>query len=185
MPYLFPSGQSAETVVAKLAAAGWRGEIVGPHGTGKSSLLAALVPVLEQQGRRVLILTLHDRQRRLPVDLRSAGLDADSIVIVDGYEQLSWWNRWGLKRFCNRRRLGLLVTSHRATGLPTLLRTEMTGELARKVVAAMLGSQSALIAPAEIDAALARRHGNLREALFDLYDVYARRSERRNNLDES
>ncbi len=42
LAYRFPPGESAATLVERLAASGWRGQIVGPHGSGKSTLVAAL-----------------------------------------------------------------------------------------------------------------------------------------------
>ena len=48
---------------------GWWGEILGPHGAGKSALLATLIPAVERAGRRPVLVELHDGQRRLPLDL--------------------------------------------------------------------------------------------------------------------
>ena len=99
VPFLFPARENAAALVARLKQAGWRGQIVGPHGSGKSSLLAALRSELEVQGLTTLLITLHDGERRLPVDLRkSLSIGAGAIVMVDGYEQLSWWSRWKLRR---------------------------------------------------------------------------------------
>ncbi|MBL8827336.1 MAG: hypothetical protein JNM18_10140, partial [Planctomycetaceae bacterium] len=92
--FQFPSGDSPEQLLARLAEhRGW-GEIRGPHGSGKSTLLATLVPILEQAGRVVIALELHDGQRRLPRPLGELPIDARTTVIVDGYEQLSWWHAW-------------------------------------------------------------------------------------------
>src|SRR5581483_6754178 len=111
-------------IVERLRQAQSHGEIVGPHGSGKSTLLAALVPAIEAAGRRVLQFTLHDGQRQLPPELLELPADATpTLVMIDGYEQLSRWSRWRLNRFIRRRGWGLLVTSHATAGLPTLFRT--------------------------------------------------------------
>ena len=145
LPYLFPSGCDARHLIERLRDQEWRGEIVGPHGSGKSSLIASLVPAAHEAGRKTLLLELHDGQRRLPVDLRRVDAPAGSmLVIVDGYEQLSAWNRWRLRRLCRQRGLGILVTSHTATGLPRLFSTSVDASLAQAVVRLLLDGRPEL-----------------------------------------
>jgi hypothetical protein len=176
MPFLFPAGEDAETLIGKLRGHGWRGEIVGAHGTGKSALLAALVPAIERAGRRPLWITLHDGQRRLPLDVqRELRLRSPTLVIVDGYEQLSRWSRFRLTRLCRRRALGLLVTAHDSVGLPELFRTAAAAELFSKIVAQLLAGAPCPWDRSDLAERLARHGGNLREALFDLYDLYEQR----------
>jgi hypothetical protein len=102
------------------------------------------------------------------------------LIAVDGYEQLSCLSRWRLAWLCRRRRLGLLVTAHQPVGLPMLYRTQPGPELFDGLIERLLGDE---FAPAWREAAaqaFAKRQGNVREALFDLYDVYEtqRRSRR-------
>ncbi len=51
IPYVFPPGQSAAALIERMRESGWRGQIVGPHGSGKSALLATLAPAIEASGR--------------------------------------------------------------------------------------------------------------------------------------
>ena len=176
MPFLFPPGCNADTLIAALASGGWRGAIVGPHGSGKSALLATLVPAIEQAGRRVLQTTLHDGQRAMPPgwdDGAAAGEPA--VVVVDGYEQLSRWSRSRLARTCRRRDWGLLVTSHAPVGLPIIRQTEPDLDVARQVVAELTRHLSHPIPDAEIAARFEKHRGDLREMLFDLYDYCEQR----------
>jgi energy-coupling factor transporter ATP-binding protein EcfA2 len=175
IPFLFPDGLDAESLVRRLQAAGDRGAIVGPHGSGKSTLLVALRETLRQSGRNALLIELHDGQRGLPAEaLHSAG--PGDILLVDGYEQLSHWNRWRLGRACRRQNLGLLVTSHQTTGLPTLFETSVDQALACRVVAHLQAAAGQVINDVEVAQSLARHHNDLRETLFDLYDLYESRS---------
>lgn len=176
LPHRFPPGQTAQGLVELLRALGWQGEIVGPHGSGKSSLLCAIIPALAGAGRHAFLIELHDGQRRLPVDLRRVeDLTQDTVVVVDGYEQLSSFSRWRLRRFCRRRRLGLLVTSHQPTGLPLLCRTSVAPALAGEIVRVLLAGRNELVDADELARRLDAHRGNLRELLFELYDVYERR----------
>jgi hypothetical protein len=177
IPYLFPSGEDAVRVVERLRGNGWWGQIVGPHGSGKSTLLEALLPELQRVGRIPLHVALHNGQRRLPPGT-SAALRAlppgAGIAIIDGYEQLSRWNRFWLRQLCRRRKYGLLVTTHQPSGLPELFQTDVTPQTARRVVELLLPDPPGALAAVDVAARLAVRAGNLREVLFELYDVYER-----------
>ncbi len=60
-------------------------------------------------------------------------------------------------------------------GLPPLYQTAATFELAEQIVRQLLGGQPSPFMPAEVSQALSRREGDLREMLFDLYDLYEQR----------
>jgi len=155
---------------------GWEGQIVGPHGSGKSVLAAALIDALVQSGRQAVLVELHDGQRRLPKDLpRMSELDRGTVLIVDGYEQLGFWGRFLLRRSCCRRRLPLVVTSHASVGFPDLFRTAISLRLAQQIVEELLGDRAVRVTSAEVSERFARHQGNLREVLFDLYDLYEQR----------
>jgi len=173
--YLFPPDCNAERLLERLRVNGWWGQIVGAHGSGKSSLLAALSPALASE-RRVILLALHDGQRRLDAGWRERNpLDANSLVVVDGYEQLSRWSKFRLKWFCRRRGAGLLVTAHANVGLPTLFETATDLPTAQRIVAGLLAPGDQTIGLDDVAQAWQARAGNLREALFDLYDLYEQR----------
>ena len=69
---------------------------------------------------------------------------------MDGYEQLAFWNRLRLKRFCRRRGLGLVVTAHAAAGLPPLVPTAVDAEGAWGVVAQLQQGYCPLVAPQDL-----------------------------------
>jgi hypothetical protein len=173
IPYQFPSGQSAAHLVDLLRRNVWWGQIVGPHGSGKSALLATLMPDIERAGRRPLLVELHDGQRRLPLDLkRTPGLDRSTLLIVDGYEQLGFWQRLRLKGFCRRRGLGLLLVCHAPVGLPDLCHTSPNPELAQQIVGQLQRDYPAHVTAGDVAERFARHGGNMRELLFELYDLY-------------
>lgn len=172
VPYVFPSGVGLAEVLARLEQAGWRGQIVGPHGSGKSTLLESLIPAIEAAGRPVVRFTLHDGQRRLPADFVRRALPSGTVVVIDGYEQLSWWQRFRVQRRCRAENLGLLVTSHRSCGLPLIYAPRVDLELACRVVSHLLAGHPKRVTHHDVAARLAAHRGNLRETLFDLYDLY-------------
>jgi hypothetical protein len=179
VPFFFPDTLSPAALVRRLREAGWRGQVIGPHGSGKSTLLAGLRPHLEAAGRELLPVVRHGGERSLPAGFweRLASLGPTGLVVVDGYEQLGAWSRWRLWRACRRRGLGLLVTAHAGVGLPLIHRTAVTPELALRVVGHLTVGSARLVGDGEVLARLAARGGNLREALFELYDLHERRRE--------
>jgi hypothetical protein len=174
IPFVFSPGESLEALVGRLQAANWWGQIIGPHGSGKSTLLAALVPALEAVGRQVVSITLHQVEHRLP-RLDQAAWSASSQLIVDGYEQLSWWSRRRIKSICRRHGAGLLATAHTDVGLPLIYETRPSDEMATAVVRRLLGDDGASITAEDVRSAYAAAGGNIREMLFKLFDVYQQR----------
>ncbi len=175
IPFIFPPAINSESLLGLLAEHDWRGSIVGPHGTGKSALLMTLIPAIQGSGRAVVHYELHDGQRRLPQVPALPKGDGNVVVVVDGYEQLSWCRRTRLLRRCQRRHWGLLVTSHAEVNLPTLFRTHVDVALACRLVRDMIGPGNKAISEADVRAAFTRHEGNLRETLFALYDLYESR----------
>jgi len=200
LPFLFPAGQSAAQLIDRLRLDHWWGEIVGPHGSGKSALVAALIPAMEAAGGHVVLVELHNGQRRLPHDFYRAihkrgqnyfpevsspkrhaterkenSSDPFCVVVVDGYEQLSFLSRFWLRRCCRRRRLGLLVTAHGSVGLPELFRSAATLARAERIVSELLRGRPQHVSMQEVAERFSRYGGNLREMLFDLYDLYEQR----------
>jgi energy-coupling factor transporter ATP-binding protein EcfA2 len=174
IPYFFPPHVDAAALVDQWRAAGRRGAIVGPHGSGKSTLLAALRGALAQSGHTTHLVELHDDQHRLPREPLATAAAGD-VLLIDGFEQLGLLSRWRLGLLCRRRRLGLLITAHRETGIPTLLRTSIDASLARRVVDHLLGPEPERITDSDLAQSLRRHRGDLREVLFEMYDLYESR----------
>ena len=179
IPYLYPPGQSAETLLETLQKNNWQGEIIGPHGSGKSSLLAELLPRMGEAGRKVVPISLHQGDRTLSVSKSDVkAWNSQTQVVVDGYEQLSWWSERRLQGWVKAQQAGLLITAHQPMGLPPLFTTQPTLELARQIVAQLLKESTngtGVPSHEDVAAAFARHPTNLREMLFSLYDVHQRR----------
>lgn len=174
LPFLFLDGDSAEAIVDRLRSHNWRGQIIGPHGSGKSTLLATITPLLEAAGRRVLSLKIGPGKRRLP-PLDLASLSSATQIVIDGYEQLSWWSKWKLRRLAHTAKAGLLVTAHANTGFPTLYQMKPSEAVAHAVVERLTEAEGLPIPEAEISAAYHSAGGNVRETLFKLFDVHQQR----------
>jgi hypothetical protein len=169
--FLFPAGESPETLIQRLSSHAWHGQIIGPHGSGKSTLLANLTPHLERAGRKLWIVRLVDRQRSLPVGWqRELAASGANLLVIDGYEQLSRWQRALVRWQCRRRGCGLLVTAHADVGLPMTWTTKPDLDVALDVVHQLTGQHASRIPDAVVAEHFRATGGNLRETLFRLYD---------------
>ena len=180
MPFHFHGGGSAHDLVAQLESNNWWGQILGPHGSGKSTLIATLEPALTQHGRDVIHLRLHESEHALPKDFFASNYWTKSTqLVVDGYEQLGWLSKRKVKRHCRQQGCGLLVSSHADVGLPTIFETKPSADLAQWLTRELLEQhgnadlcEHGPFAASKI-AELAKKHGgNVREVLFELYDLY-------------
>lgn len=174
--YILPAGTTLESLVRTLQQQQWRGSIIGPHGSGKSSLVAALIPALERFDRQIVQQQLHSGQRSLDWNsLQCERWTKQTLVIIDGYEQLSAWQRLWLQVRCRQRGAGLLVTAHQPVRLPVLFTTQPSLELALGIVQRLLPESDDRITPNDVAEAYARHRSDLREMLLNLYDVYRQR----------
>jgi hypothetical protein len=175
-PFLFRDGQTARSVIDTLKDCGWRGAIVGPHGTGKTTLLHTVMPELVASGKKPVTVTLHDGQRRLPFSRTEwRALDGRSVLIIDGYEQLGRSSRTVVWLKQKLQGFGLLVTAHADLRLLTIYRTRGDLDLLNDLVEQCLPCNGGRILAGDIARAFTRRAGNIREALFDLYDLFEQR----------
>ena len=166
-------GGTWDSLMARLAELGYRAAVVGPDGSGKTTLLEDLAPRLAALGFRARRLFLNDEAHAFPKDFRKrffADLGGNDIILFDGADLLGplAWSRFKRRA---RAAAGLVITSHRPGPLPTLIRCETTPELLDDVVAEILGANPR---PPDTPRGLFQKHkGNVRDALRELYDIYA------------
>jgi hypothetical protein len=158
----------------RFEAMGRRAAIVGPKGHGKTTLLEDLAPRLRDRGFTVRDLRLDEEHPRfdrafLGEFLRSLG--PRDVILFDGAEQLGRFSWFRFER-ATRPAGGLLITTHRAGRLPTLIETTTTPALLNGLVDEILGSRASDVR--SLTPELFEKHrGNLRDALRELYDRYA------------
>lgn len=173
IPFIFSGGQTVVDLIQELRDANWRGQIVGPHGSGKSTLLCTIIAEIDPLERTVVRFTLNAGQRSLPVDPHEfRKWTAQTLIVIDGFEQLSYWQRRKIKNLCSQNRAGLVVTAHRSVGLPTIHETTVDASSARKVISRLLADEQFTVRDDDLRRLVATHHGNLRDVLFELFDLY-------------
>ena len=116
--------------------------IWGPHGSGKSTFLHAFLPRvskleacfgwteplqfdLEESQKRLQGMELSARLFRMTKDGSTSDIlqkdvahwNQHTLIVIDGYEQLSWLRRWWLRYHVLSKSIRLLVTSPSAISL--------------------------------------------------------------------
>jgi len=159
-----------ERMLERLDTLGGRGALVGPQGTGKSTMLREVGGRLEARGIDVLRIRLDDEMPTIAARVWRRLVATRSFVLLDGAERLSA-PAWLALRLATARAAGLVVTTHGPGRLPTLHECRTSTNLLAGLVAELLGPNA--LPHDELVSLFAEHGGNIRDALRALYDRHA------------
>lgn len=148
--------------------------ITAPHGHGKTSLLVALFAELRRRGWPTVLVRVRSLRDAWTAAATAARAGPETVLGIDGCDRLPRVGVRMVAAVVRRRRLRLVITTHREGGLPALYRCETTPALFAALVA-RLPDHGGRITADDIDDAFRRHAGDVREALYDLYDRFERR----------
>lgn len=123
--YEIDSG-ARDALVARLERNHWRACILGPEGTGKTTLMEDLEAPVAARGKRVVWVRLSLDSRPPEVSRALAvirELGPDDVVFLDGGEVLGWLRWWQVQRLVRVAGAGLLATVHLRRFLPVIHET--------------------------------------------------------------
>lgn len=163
-------------LVSKLAAAGISAAVIGPHGSGKTTLLGHLADALEARCERVIRMRVGRARDAVKLLGAVAGARPGGIICVDGWERLGVAWAFVVRQSASAAGVRLLVTAHRAGPLPTLWECTTTPALLEAIVASLPGGGCGSIQEADVQEAFRAASGDIREALFLLYDTFEARA---------
>jgi hypothetical protein len=165
-----PRGWDWDHLISRLQSLRYRAAIVGPEGSGKTTLMEDLAERMLNRGLKPRFAMLTRQERRVDLQLlhwleHEAG--PTDLLCLDGCEQLGPL-RWRWLRHRCRRLGGLLITTHQPGRLPMLVQCNTDPPLLLGLVRQL---QPDLRFSIEDAGALLNQHnGNIRLALRSLYD---------------
>ncbi|TWU34201.1 AAA family ATPase [Novipirellula artificiosorum] len=190
--YQFFNGSDRDEALLQLAEqiANYRFSLIqGPHGTGKSTLIRSLAPLLNRrfgQVREVQLHSLSPWQRdstryrhastnRALVFSELKHLGRSDLLVIDGVEQLAWYDVLRVRWYAQAKAVHVLATSHRPIqGFQSLRNTTLSPDQMEALTDQRLSGLSDQVKKT-IRNHLATRTSttaaNLRECWFECYDI--------------
>lgn len=163
-----------QTLMTRFAALRWRGVLIGPHGSGKTTLREAIERRMRATGWRVCSVVLSDERSIAWRDVRHLIGDTDerTVLSLDGLDRLSAWSWWRLT-YATKHLGGVLATSHVPGRLPTLHEHHTSPGLLHDLVRDLTNPSMAASLRDRCTDLFQHYRGDVRACLRRLYDETA------------
>ena len=161
-------------IMARLQTLHYRAAIIGPEGSGKTTLLETIGSRLKNTGFKPVFIKFDTEKNRFKKDLFIPNFQIPfhrHAFLIDGVEQLSRLSRKRL--YASTKKAGaLVITSHRHTKMPVLVKTSTSPDLLYDLVLKLVGKKK-MMDRQKINCLFETHNGNIRLALRTLYDTWS------------
>jgi replication-associated recombination protein RarA len=177
--------QTLRSFVDELIGNGLFGQIIGPHGCGKTTLTFEIERMITTARHEHFVFKRKtvglDRRVRSGPKLNNAFPShapggpnrKTSVLVLDGIERLTWLQRFALIRHCRRGKIGLLVTTHQPIwGLKLQLRLQPLLKNFLTLADRLQQKSQHQVGRARLEQIYRTCGGNIREALMACYDAW-------------
>ena len=146
--------------------------LLGPKGTGKTTLLEDLEPHIRQRGCQTHWIRLNlestKQDRRNAID-QLATFGEQDVCLFDGAEVLSWWQWLKLRNAAKTQHFKLIATLHKQRGIPILLNTDANWSLAKQFIEQLAGDHYTIELHEQAKRSFDKNQGNMREVFRSCY----------------
>jgi len=178
IPFL-DQDNTLDGAIEKFKSLGFVGQIVGPHGCGKSCLAIAIAKSIRTEFDTTRYISIRNANDIVVTPTKESGTESQvtdfktkkgrQLLIVDGLERISRLHQWLLKK--SRFNMGLLVTSHvPIRGLPIIHQIDPNIDTLCHVVDTLCPEHS--FSQPFLSDVFNRNEHNIRESLMQLYDEF-------------
>ncbi|MFM7206250.1 MAG: hypothetical protein ACKO4T_06255 [Planctomycetaceae bacterium] len=149
--------------------------ITGPHGSGNTTLVRALLAAAASRGRHASYVQVRTAADGLTAVRATTTLPRAGVIAIDGWERLPLGTGPLLAAIAGWRGVTVVTTAHRDPGIPVIATCRPTPAV---IVAAVerLPTHGGLIDAEDLQTAYDAHRGNIRDAFADLYDRFESRS---------
>ena len=171
IPYQFLQADM-HTLMQRFQAHHYRGVLVGPHGSGKTTLREQIERALRQAGMVVhpIVISGDDRVSWTYVQDHLHQVNPQAVISIDGIDRFNPLLWWRFQRAMRHQR-GILATSHVVGRLPLLHLHATTPELLMFAVRSLTDEHDHFTKD-HCRTLFERHHGNIRDCLRELYDTW-------------
>lgn len=146
--------------------------LLGPKGTGKTTLMEDLEPYVRARGYQTHWVRLNlESTRTATRDVigQLSSLGQQDICLFDGAEVLNWWQSRKLRRAAIQQGFKLVATLHQKRGVSVALNTRADWNLAKRFVEQIAGDHYTSELNNRAKCAFDNNQGNMREVFRSCY----------------
>jgi len=171
--FIFPEAGQPEQLLTQFERNGSQGQIVGPHGCGKTTLTMTLEAYLDSRFDAIRRITIRKDGGFTGNVRRKNGqiFDGATLFVIDGIENMPWLHRKGFLKFIRSSAEGLLLTTHYAVrGIPVLYQINPSFLIFSKIVSHICPDH--LIDEHQLEQIFTKNDSSIRESLMALYTIW-------------
>jgi energy-coupling factor transporter ATP-binding protein EcfA2 len=173
LSYIFAEPEDQNRLLIEFERNGFKGQIVGPHGCGKTTLTMTLADHLPPQFSSIQRITLRKDGGIVTESRRSdyKHLNKSTFFVIDGIENMPWLHRKVFLKFAQQASRGLLLTTHQPLkGIPVLHQISPTFAIFQRIVSHI--SPEHEIGEHQLEQVFEQNDCSVRESLMSLYTLW-------------
>ncbi|MDB4396492.1 hypothetical protein N9003_01450 [bacterium] len=173
LSFIFPDSRQPDSLLTEFERNGFQGQIVGPHGCGKTTLTMTLEAYLVSNFAAIRRITVR-KDGKVSSGIRQENQqdsNRSTLFVIDGIENMPWLHRKVFLKFIQTSAGGLLLTTHRAfKGIPVIYQITPSFIIFSNIVSHI--SPDHVIYEQRLKSIFIQNNYSIRESLMSLYTIW-------------